>query len=158
PTNEFIPDLCLSADRSLLWMPNFEYQALAAYNLNTLSFSRTIPLSLGAGFDQVREGENKKLYIVSAGLHNLTLKTGAISSFNYQVAGDTIEINRERTKLFVGQREYSPSSIARYDISGSTPALQQQVSQTDYGTSIFLDHAGRRLWYLTNDYSSYYTG
>jgi hypothetical protein len=64
PTNEFIPDLCLSANRSLLWMPNFEYQALVAYNLNTSSFSRTIPLSLDAGFEQVREGVNQQLYIV----------------------------------------------------------------------------------------------
>jgi hypothetical protein len=156
PISHPASDFALSADGSKLWIAYGPYdssRALGSIDLNNLVALPDLPINVQTY--RVREGVAGRLYVSDpvGSLVQVDGATGAAQpAFWKNKAMSYLEISPDRRTLYVGDSgsEPSGSSLSRFDVSTSTPAMLQQTTQFGVGgQGLTISHNGEFVTFTT---------
>lgn len=145
-------DISLSADGSRLWIA--ANSRIASIDLDTFAFYPDVPAS---GPRQVREGANHQLYFTtfSYGFSQVDSVTGVTSGPHLppnRYVDFSIEVTPDRRTLIAATRQ--GGLLARYNVEGATPLLQETAEQGGSFRQFCLSPDGSRIWYETRTQDS----
>jgi YVTN family beta-propeller protein len=100
--------------------------------------------------DVVLASQNRLFVLTANHIYQIDATTGAprgpsIGGPSASIYGGSLEISPDGNTLYYGQEGLSPSTMYKFDISGTTPALSLQTQTGSNGHSLTLSHDGTSI-------------
>jgi DNA-binding beta-propeller fold protein YncE len=98
--------------------------------------------------DVVFANQNRLFILTSDHIYQIDATTGAStgpSISEFYIYSGSLEISPNRNTLYYGQYGLSPTTLFKFDISGVTPTLLQQVETGSNGEDLTLSHDGNSI-------------